>query len=93
MWKYNIDATEALERVRTGTCCHRIYGLAIILIGCSAREQIWVKPGFQEQLVLFRICQYAPNPEEGIYRTWRTRRDEILAQIEEQLRLQAQQAM
>ncbi|KAI3612299.1 mapk phosphatase 2, partial [Moniliophthora roreri] len=32
-----------------------------------ARDQIWVNPGFQEQLVLFELCQYAPSPENGIY--------------------------
>lgn len=25
----------------------------------------------QEQLVLFELCQYNPNPNEGIYKKWR----------------------
>ncbi|KAJ7284493.1 hypothetical protein C8J57DRAFT_1461753 [Mycena rebaudengoi] len=36
-----------------------------------AREQIWPNAGFQEQLVLFELCQYAPSPYNGIYRSWR----------------------
>ncbi|EPQ59013.1 phosphotyrosine protein phosphatases II [Gloeophyllum trabeum ATCC 11539] len=36
-----------------------------------AREQTWVNPGFQEQLVLFELCQYNPTPTNGIYVTWR----------------------
>ncbi|KAI0787045.1 phosphatases II [Irpex lacteus] len=36
-----------------------------------AREQVWILPGFQEQLVLFELCQYAPTPNEGIYKKWR----------------------
>jgi len=36
-----------------------------------AREQIWPNPGFQEQLILFELCQYAPSPSNGIYVSWR----------------------
>ncbi|KAI0796896.1 phosphatases II [Abortiporus biennis] len=36
-----------------------------------AREQVWINPGFHEQLVLFEICQYNPTPSEGVYIRWR----------------------
>ncbi|KAI0921631.1 hypothetical protein AcW1_004450 [Taiwanofungus camphoratus] len=42
------------------------------------REQIWINPGFQEQLVLFELCRYAPSPTEGIYIQWRQRIDRHL---------------
>lgn len=44
----------------------------------SARDQIWLNPGFQEQLVLFELCQYAPSPANGIYSSWRTQLDRRL---------------
>ncbi|KAK7445733.1 hypothetical protein VKT23_014728 [Stygiomarasmius scandens] len=44
-----------------------------------AREQIWVNAGFQEQLVLYELCRYAPSPSEGIYVKWRTTLDRRLA--------------
>ncbi|KZT72545.1 phosphatases II [Daedalea quercina L-15889] len=39
----------------------------------KTREQVWINPGFMEQLVLFELCQYAPSPQEGIYVKWRQR--------------------
>ncbi|KAG1761342.1 protein-tyrosine phosphatase-like protein [Suillus occidentalis] len=39
----------------------------------KAREQVWFNAGFQEQLVLFELCRYAPSPSCGIYRSWRQR--------------------
>ncbi|KLO18048.1 phosphatases II [Schizopora paradoxa] len=36
-----------------------------------AREQVWPNPGFQEQLVLFELCQYNPTVTNGIYVNWR----------------------
>jgi dual specificity phosphatase 12 len=36
----------------------------------QAREQIWIRPGFVEQLVLFGLCGFAPNPNHGYYRQW-----------------------
>jgi dual specificity phosphatase 12 len=36
-----------------------------------AREQVWFNAGFQEQLVLFELCRYAPSQSCGIYRSWR----------------------
>ncbi|KAF9464366.1 protein-tyrosine phosphatase-like protein [Collybia nuda] len=44
----------------------------------AARDQIWPNPGFQEQLVLFGLCQYAPSPSNGIYLNWRTQIDRKL---------------
>ncbi|KAJ8584778.1 phosphatases II [Rhizopogon salebrosus TDB-379] len=37
----------------------------------NAREQVWFNAGFQEQLVLFELCRYAPSQSCGIYRSWR----------------------
>jgi len=39
----------------------------------QCRDQIWLNPGFQEQLVLFELCQYAPSPSCGIYNSWRSK--------------------
>lgn len=38
-----------------------------------AREQVWPNPGFQEQLVVYELCQYAPSPSCGIYQNWRAK--------------------
>ena len=35
------------------------------------REQVWIRPGFQEQLVLWGICQYNVTPDNGVYKKWR----------------------
>ncbi|KAF7301859.1 MAP kinase phosphatase 2 [Mycena indigotica] len=43
-----------------------------------SRDQIWPNAGFQEQLVLFELCQYAPSPMNGIYRSWRTKLEQQL---------------
>jgi dual specificity phosphatase 12 len=43
-----------------------------------ARDQIWVNPGFHEQLVLFELCRYAPSRSEGIYTNWRAQLDRRL---------------
>ncbi|KAJ7581281.1 protein-tyrosine phosphatase-like protein [Mycena floridula] len=45
----------------------------------SVRDTIWPNPGFQEQLVLYELCQYQPSPRNGIYATWRTLLDRRLA--------------
>jgi len=37
----------------------------------KTREQIWINPGFHQQLVLFELCRYNPSPSEGIYVNWR----------------------
>ncbi|KAF5390534.1 hypothetical protein D9757_002622 [Collybiopsis confluens] len=45
----------------------------------QCREQTWVNPGFQEQLVLYELCQYAPSPTDGIYVSWRYKLNNRLA--------------
>ncbi|KAG6821552.1 hypothetical protein H0H93_000061 [Arthromyces matolae] len=44
----------------------------------AARDQIWPNPGFQEQLVLFELCQYSPSPANGVYASWRGKLDRKL---------------
>jgi dual specificity phosphatase 12 len=44
----------------------------------NAREQIWIRPGFVEQLVLFGICGFQPHEGHPIYHQWRLRMDEAL---------------
>lgn len=36
-----------------------------------AREQVWINPGFHEQLVIWGICRYNVTPDNGIYKNWR----------------------
>lgn len=43
-----------------------------------AREQVWINPGFQEQLVLWGICQYNVTPDNGVYKKWRMKIDNAL---------------
>jgi dual specificity phosphatase 12 len=45
----------------------------------ESRDQVWFNPGFQEQLVLFELCQYNPNPSSGIYVNWKTKLQRRLA--------------
>ena len=47
----------------------------------QAREQIWLNPSFQEQLVVFEACRYAPSPNDGIYRKWRYQLEEARRQL------------
>jgi len=49
----------------------RINATQALEIVRRAREQIWPNPGFQEQLILFELCQYAPSSSNGIYVSWR----------------------
>jgi dual specificity phosphatase 12 len=42
----------------------------------AAREQIWIRPGFVEQLVLFGICGHQPHPGHTVYRNWRAHMDQ-----------------
>jgi len=44
----------------------------------SARDSIWINPGFQEQLVLFQICRYNPHPGDGVYASWKSKVDRKL---------------
>jgi dual specificity phosphatase 12 len=39
----------------------------------AAHEQIWIRPGFVEQLVLFGLCGFAPDPARGYYHEWLVR--------------------
>ncbi|KAH9482754.1 Dual specificity protein phosphatase 1B [Psilocybe cubensis] len=50
----------------------RINSTQALNIVRTARDHIWPNPGFQEQLVLFELCQYAPSRSNGIYVNWRT---------------------
>ncbi|KAJ7762971.1 protein-tyrosine phosphatase-like protein [Mycena metata] len=45
----------------------------------ESREHIWPNAGFQGQLVLFELCQYAPSPSNGIYQSWRYKIDRYLS--------------
>jgi len=53
-------------------------GKLIDLLFLSARDSIWINPGFQEQLVLFQICQYNPHPGDGVYASWKSKVDRKL---------------
>lgn len=44
----------------------------------QVRDQIWINPGFQEQLVLFELCHYEPSPTNGFYAGWRAKLDRKL---------------
>ena len=82
MWSSRVNATQALEIVRRGAVLFS--GSDWVLIGrfficTTARDQIWLNPGFQEQLVLYELCDYAPSPSNGIYASWRNKLDRRLA--------------
>ncbi|KAI0728672.1 phosphatases II [Fomitopsis betulina] len=53
--------------------CKRISPTDAIAEIRKTREQVWINPGFMEQLVIFELCRYAPSPQEGIYVKWRQR--------------------
>ncbi|KAJ7781044.1 protein-tyrosine phosphatase-like protein [Mycena metata] len=57
---------------------HRISSTKALETIRKARDQIWPNAGFQEQLVLFELCQYAPSPSNGIYQSWRYKLDRQL---------------
>ncbi|KAJ7077197.1 hypothetical protein C8R43DRAFT_1092944 [Mycena crocata] len=57
---------------------HRINATKALETIRRAREQIWPNAGFQEQLVLFELCQYMPSPTNGIYQSWRYKLDRRL---------------
>ncbi|KAF9651121.1 phosphatases II [Thelephora ganbajun] len=44
-----------------------------------AREQVWINPGFQEQLAIWGMCQYNITPDNGIYRNWRMKIERALS--------------
>jgi dual specificity phosphatase 12 len=80
MWLRRVGATQALEVVRGGNSPMKIISNAALPneYVSPARDQIWVNPGFHEQLVLFELCQYAPSRSEGIYTKWRAQLDRRL---------------
>jgi len=43
-----------------------------------AREQVWFRAGFQEQLVIWEICQYNVTPDNGVYKKWRMKLESSL---------------
>ncbi|KAJ7904712.1 protein-tyrosine phosphatase-like protein [Mycena olivaceomarginata] len=57
---------------------HRISATKALETIRRARDQIWPNAGFQEQLVLFELCQYQPSPANGIYQSWRYKLDRQL---------------
>ncbi|KAJ7887259.1 protein-tyrosine phosphatase-like protein [Mycena olivaceomarginata] len=57
---------------------HRISATKALENIRRARDQIWPNAGFQEQLVLFELCQYQPSPSDGIYQSWRYKLDRQL---------------
>ncbi|KAJ7284019.1 protein-tyrosine phosphatase-like protein [Mycena rebaudengoi] len=57
---------------------HRLSATKSLETVRRARDQIWPNAGFQEQLVLFELCQYAPSPHNGIYQSWRYKLDRQL---------------
>ncbi|KAJ7649709.1 protein-tyrosine phosphatase-like protein [Roridomyces roridus] len=67
MWSQRIGPTKALEAAQRAGPDVQV-----------ARPQIWPNAGFQEQLVLFELCQYAPSPTSGIYQSWRYKLDRQL---------------
>ncbi|KAJ7240338.1 protein-tyrosine phosphatase-like protein [Mycena haematopus] len=57
---------------------HRLSSTKALETIRRARDQIWPNAGFQEQLVLFELCQYQPSPSNGIYQSWRYKLDRQL---------------
>jgi hypothetical protein len=39
----------------------------------AVHEPTWIGPALHEQLVLFRLCGFAPRPGVGIYDGWRAK--------------------
>jgi hypothetical protein len=38
-----------------------------------AHHPMWISAAFHEQLVLFKLCHYAPGPGNAVYDAWRAR--------------------
>jgi len=80
-----VHCVQGLSRSATVVAAYLMYSRHIeatqaLEIVRRAREQIWPNPGFQEQLILFALCQYAPSPSHGIYVTWRHKIERRLKQ-------------
>ncbi|KAI0677036.1 phosphatases II [Trametes maxima] len=78
-----VHCVQGLSRSATVVAAYLMYSRRIeaseaMEIVRRAREQVWIIPGFQEQLVLFGLCQYNPTPTEGIYVRWRQKIDRYL---------------
>ncbi|KAJ3756453.1 protein-tyrosine phosphatase-like protein [Lentinula raphanica] len=79
-----VHCVEGLSRSATVIAAYlmrtrRVNATQALQIVRDCREQIWPNPGFQEQLVLYELCQYAPSPSNGIYVSWRYKLDQRLA--------------
>ena len=70
MWSRRIRCPQALDIVRNGK--RYTHFNKRCWVRNPARNQIWPNIGFQEQLVLFELCQYMPSPSNGIYTNWRS---------------------
>lgn len=68
--------TDAMTVCRQCESLKRFWNFIASTLFLSAREQIWVNPSFQEQLVLFELCQYNPDPSNGVYQKWRLQLEE-----------------
>ncbi|KAJ7721156.1 protein-tyrosine phosphatase-like protein [Mycena maculata] len=78
MWSHRLSSTKALEIIRRGKHLFTMHCSSASDLSATARDQIWPNAGFQEQLVLFELCQYAPSPSNGIYQSWRYKLDRQL---------------
>lgn len=78
MWSRRLGATDATEIVRRGKRTSSVGGRFVNSLFLSARDSIWINPGFHEQLVLFQVCQYNPHPGDGVYASWKTKVDRKL---------------
>ncbi|KAJ4001832.1 phosphatases II [Lentinula boryana] len=81
-----VHCVEGLSRSATVVAAYfmhtqRVNATQALQMVRERREQIWPNPGFQEQLVLYELCQYAPSPSNGIYFSWRYRLDHRLAEL------------
>jgi dual specificity phosphatase 12 len=39
----------------------------------ALHEPTWIQAGLHEQLVLFKLCGFAPGPGVGCYDSWRNK--------------------
>jgi hypothetical protein len=69
------DARDAMERVRKGWSNQLVVPLLhpLIHMALLAHHPMWISAAFHEQLVLFKLCHYAPGPGNAVYDAWRAR--------------------
>ncbi|KAF9021429.1 phosphatases II [Hymenopellis radicata] len=60
-------------------CCHGMSSASALAQIRQARETIWIRPGFQQQLVLYELCEYSPSRQNGIYMSWKVPLERQLA--------------